>query len=265
MIPSRRLLVLGLLSAAAWAAGCSGPLVRNAPDADAPADFPNHTADQVVYRLAQAAGAVAAFSSEARVGFETPEGGQGVSASLRARLADSVYATLRGPLSITVGRGLVTADSFFAHDLLGERFYLGPLAVADAYVPGAGAPGALGHTLLGLLAPRDGVPWEILADSSAYVLTGPMGDDRYQRYVVDPSVWRVTAFEEYGPGGDLLSRRTFSAFDVVDGIVLPRRVLLESPRDGLAVTVEHRRLALDPDDLDLAFRRPSEAETIRLE
>src|SRR5690606_28731887 len=149
----RALTTLCLLSAAYGAAGCSGPLVRNAPDAAAPADFPHHTAEQIVYRLTEAAAGVARFRTDARAACETPEGTQRVGASLRARVADSVYASLRGPLGITVGRGLVTADSFFAYDQLNARFYLGPLAVADAYVPGAGAPGALGHTLLGLLVP----------------------------------------------------------------------------------------------------------------
>lgn len=262
----RRLLtVLGLLATASWAAGCSGPLVRNAPDASAPSDFPNHTAEQVVYQLAQAADAVQAFASESRVAFEAPEGGQSIGASLRARLADSVYATLRGPLGINVGRGLVTADSFFAYDQLGSRFYLGPLAIADAYVPGAGTPGALGHTLLGLLVPDTAVPWEVHADSSAYVLTEPGPDGLRRRYFVDPALWRVTALEEYGPDNDLLTRRTFTAFDIVDGVALPRRIMLEAPRDGLTVTIEHRRLALDPDALSLSFRRPDEAEVIRLE
>jgi len=263
----RFLPALCLLTSALWMAGCSGPLVRNAPDADAPADFPNHTAAQIVQQLAQAAASVAAFRSEARVDFETPGGGQRVGASLRARVADSVYASLRGPLGIHVGRGLVTADSFFAHDQLNGRLYLGPLAAADAYVPGAGEPGALGHTLLGLLVPDPTVPWEVRADTAVYVLTEPAvatGQIR-RRFVVDPALWRVTALEEVGPGGAVLTRRLFSAFDVVDGVVVPRRVVLAAPLDTLAVTVEHRQLTLDPAGLEITFRRPTDAEVIRLE
>jgi hypothetical protein len=257
--------VLGLLSTVYWTAGCSGPLVRNAPDAEAPADFPHHTAEQIVYQLTAATAGVGTYRSEARVEVETPEGSQGVSASLRARVADSVYAALRGPLGINVGRGLATADSFFAHDQLGNRFYLGPLATADAYVPGAGEPGALGRTLLGLLVPDPAVAWEIRADSASYVLTSPPSGSPRLQYVVDPALWRVTALEETGPDGAVVTRRLFSAFDVVDGVVVPRRVLLAAPRDGLAVTVEHRQLTLNPEALDFPFRRPDDAEVIRLE
>ena len=254
-----------LLSSILWLMGCSGPLVRNAPDASAPADFPNHTAEQILYQLRASTAGVAAYRSEARVEIETPDGGQGVGATLRARLADSVSVSLRGPLGINVGRGLVTADSFFAFDGLNGRFYLGPLGVADAYVPGAGAPGALAHTLLGFLQPDPAVPWEVHPDASHYVLTGPETDGAARRYVVDPAVWRVTELEERAADGALLTSRRFSAFDVVEGTVVPRRVELARPAEGLSVTVEHRQLTLNPPDLTLPFRRPSDAEMIRLE
>jgi hypothetical protein len=52
---------------------------------------------------------------------------------------------------------------------------------------------------------------------------------------------------------------------VVDGVVVPRRVVLAAPLDTLTVTVEHRQLTLSPADLDLSFRRPTDAEVVRLE
>lgn len=253
-----------LLSTVCWTAGCSGPLVRNAPDAEAPADFPNHTAVQIIRQIAASTGGVASFSSEASVRVTSPALSQSLGASLRARLADSVFATLRGPLSINVGRGLVTADSFLAYDQLNRRLYVGPLAAAERYVPGAGAPGALAHTLLGLLVPAPEVAWQVTPTSTAYVLSEP-GTAVRRRYTVDPALWRVTALEELAPDGTVLRRRTFAAFDVVDGFVAPRRVTLESPPDGSEVVIEHERLTLDPPDLTFPFRRPADAEVIRLE
>src|SRR5690606_32975141 len=110
--------VLCFLTAALGTAGCSGPLVRNAPDASAPADYPHHTAEQIVYQVQTATAGLTAFRSEARVRIESPRLSQRVGASIRASLADSLTASLRGPLSLNVGRALVTADSFFAVDLL---------------------------------------------------------------------------------------------------------------------------------------------------
>jgi hypothetical protein len=249
--------------AAVTLAGCSGPLVRNAPEAEAPADFPNHTAAQIIRQVAAATGGVQSFSSEARVHVSSPALSQSLGASLRANLTDSVFAALRGPLSISVGRGLATADSFLAYDQLNRRLYLGPLAAADRYVPGAGAPGALAHTLLGLLVPEAEVSWQVVPASATYVLTEP-GTNGRRRYTVDPALWRVTALEELAADGSVLQRRTFDAFDVVDGFVMPRRITLTSPPDGSEVVIEHERLTLDPADLTFPFRRPTGAEVIRL-
>ena len=255
---------LGLLTAALWFAGCSGPLVRNAPDAEAPADFPNHSAAQIIQHVTAATNGVAAFSSEARVEIESPSLSQGVGASLRASLTDSVYASLRGPFSISVGRGLVTADSFFAYDRLNRRFYLGTLGTADRYVPGAGEPGVLARTLIGHLVPEIEVPWQVTPTAAMYVLNEP-GTAYRRRCTVDPALWRVTAYEELAPNGTVLSRRTFSAFDVIEGRVAPRQIILASPPDGLEVTIEHQRLTLNPEELTFPFQRPSDVETIRLD
>jgi hypothetical protein len=258
----RRLVLLVPLTVA----GCSsGPLVRDAPDTATPADFPNHTAEQVLYQLTASAAPVASYRSEADVALVTPDGDRSAGASLRARLADSLYASLRGPLGITVGRGLATADSFFAHDVLDGRLYAGALAAAEGYVPGAGEPGALARTLLGLLVPDPAVAWEVHPEAATYVLTGPADAGGSRRYVVDPALWRVTALDEFAADGTPLTSRRFDAFDTVDGVVVPRRVVLASPPDGLSVTVEHRQLTLNPPDLVLPFRRPTDAEVVRLE
>lgn len=244
--------------------GCSGPLVRNAPDVDAPADFPNHTAEQIVYHVTAALPAVTTYRSEARISIEGPDFSQRVGASLRARLADTLYASLRGPFSIAVGRGLVTADSFFAFDQLNGTLYVGALAVAERYAPGAGTPGALAQTLLGFVAPEPEVAWQVAPDSATYVLTEP-GEGLRRRYTVDPALWRVTRFEELLPDGALLTVRTFSAFDVVEEVIVPRRVTLASPLDQTELTVEHQQVRLDPESLSFPFSPPSDAEVVVLE
>ncbi|NNF59444.1 MAG: DUF4292 domain-containing protein [Rhodothermaceae bacterium] len=255
---------LGLLATALWLTGCSGPLVRNAPDAEAPADFPNHSALQIVQQVTTSTDGLTAFSSEARVQIESPSLSQSIGASLRASLTDSVYASLRGPLSISVGRGLVTADSFLAYDRLNRRFYLGTLAMADRYVPGAGEPGMLARTLIGHLVPEIEVPWQVTPNAATYVLTEP-GTEVRRRYTVDPALWRVTAYEELAPDGTVLNRRTFTAFDVIEGLVAPRQITLASPPSASEIVIEHRRLILNPDDLTFPFQRPSDVETIRLD
>ncbi|MCH7639955.1 MAG: DUF4292 domain-containing protein [Bacteroidetes bacterium] len=248
------------------AAGCSGPLVRNAPDVQAPAGFPGHTAEQIAYQLATQAPAIRAFRSEGRLHIESPTISQGVGISIRASLADSLYAKLRGPLSVEVARTLITADSILAHDKLNHKFYYGPLAVMDRYVPGAGEPGLLAKTLLGMIVPTVTESTTVEADSQYYYLSmmDAAGHLR-ERWTVDPALWRVVRMEERASDGSILTRRTFSSFDVVDDVVLPRHVELSSPTEGITVSIEHQQLTVNPDPLTFPFSRPRDVEFIPLE
>lgn len=244
------------------AAGCSGPLVRNAPDGEAPSDFPNHSAPEIVRLIEASTRGIDTYRSEARLRIQSPEVSQSVGASLRANVADTLTASLRGPLSLNVGRTLVTADSFFAVDQLNNRYLYGSLGVAERFVPGSGRPGALAQNLLGLIVPAVATPWTVSTDSSLYVLTEPGGQRQYR---IDPSVWRVVQLDERDPDGHLLTRRVFEAFDVIDERVVPRRVVLTSITADSEVTVEHQRLTLNPDGLTFRFSVPSDAERIPLD
>ncbi len=248
------------------AAGCSGPLVRNAPNADAPADFPNHTVEQVVYRLAAGTAGIRSFRSEGRLNVESHNISQGVGVSIRASLVDSLYAKLRGPLNIEVAVTLITADSILAHDKLNRDFYYGPLRVADRYVPGADKPGLLARTLLGLIVPLVDENTNLNADGHFYYITKLDESGRIrERWAIDPAIWRVTRMEEFSADGTVITRRSFSSFDTVNAVVLPRTVELSSPARGITISIEHQQLTLNPIPLTYPFSRPRDVEFIRLE
>ena len=248
------------------AAGCSGPLVRNAPNVDAPADFPGHTAEQIAYQLATGANDIHSFRSEGRLHIESPTFSQGVGVSIRASLADSLYTKLRGPLSIEIARTLITADSILAHDKLNHKFYYGALTVMDRYVPGAGEPGLLAKTLLGLIVPTVTESTTVEADSQYYYVSvmDAAGHVR-ERWTVDPALWRVVRMEERAADGTVMTSRAFSSFDVVDDVVLPRHVVLSSAAEGITISIEHRQLTVNPDPLTFPFSRPRDVEFIPLE
>ncbi len=247
-------------------AGCSGPLVRNAPDADAPADFPNHTVQQIAYQLAAQQPQVRTFRSEGRLEIETQQISQGAGISIRASLADSVYAKLRGPLNIEVGRALVTADSILAHDKLRRKYYFGPLAVTDRYVAGSGEPGLLAQTLVGLIVPTVTEAMTVDAADQYYHLSVKDGAGHLrQHWTIDPALWRVIRMEERASDGTVLTSRVFSSFDTVNNIVIPRTVELSSPSRGITITVEHQQLTLNPSSITYPFSRPRDVEFISLE
>lgn len=244
-----RLIVLAALVAVA---GCrsSGPLVRDAPEPIDAAGFPNHTAAQIVAQIARTA-PVASFESQARVAVRSAKLDQDVTATIRSRRSDTLLAMVRGPLGIEVGRALVTPDSLFALDQLQGRLYVGPAALADRYVPGAVRPEALFESVLGVVVPETDVRWRVRAHEGVYLLDDP--GPRRRTYVVDPALWRVTRYQERGEQGELLDERVFEAFDTVDSVIVARRVSFRRPADAAAVTIEHRKLRLNPEGLRFPF------------
>ncbi len=236
-------------------AGCSGPLVRDAPDLTAPSDFPNHSAAQVLARMEAVAArdSIRSFSSQAEVAIRSPEEDADAAATLRQRGADTLWASLRGPFNIEGARALATADSFFLWDKLQGRLFIGPTAAAERLVPGPVGLDEIRRTLTGTLLPGPAVPWTLTADSSGeaprYRLVSPGGDVTAE---VDPATWRLARYART-EAGRLVDERRFSAFDVIEGRVLPRRIELANPAEDVRVTIEHRRLTLNPARLDFPF------------
>ena len=251
-----------LLLAALALAGCvPDDLVRDAPDGGPAVGFPDHSTERIIAAVEASVAPVLSAAADGDLAITSPDGDQSASFSLRARLADSVTVTVRGPLGIEAGRALVTPDSVFVVNKLARQFLLGPIAFADTFVPGASVDGRIARAALGLLVPERGPAWTRSVDDDAYRLTARLDGGGGREYTVDPTVWRVVRVREFGPDGTLVGVQSVEAFDTVDGVVLPRRVSFEGT-DGGAV-LEHRRLVVNPADLRLRFRRPDDYEVLR--
>ena len=253
---------LALVALVATGCGPSGPLVRDAPDVSEAAGYPDHSAEQVVRSVAASVAAVQSASADGDLEVEGPEGSQSASFSLRARLADSVTVVVRGPLGVVAGRGLATPDSFYAADRINRQLVVGPVAAAERYVPGAGSSERLARAALGLLVPEAGVAWSRSARDGLYTLSGRLPNGLGREYTVDPAVWRVVRVVEFDRAGRSTGTVAAEAFDTVEGVVVPRRVRLEG--GGTALTLVHRRLAVNPADLRLRFERPEGYEVVRI-
>lgn len=253
------------LFAALLLAGCSaGPLVTDAPGSGQAAGFPNHTAEQIVAAVAASVAPVLSVAADGDLRIVQGGSDQSASFSLRSRLGDSTAVVVRGPLGITVARGLVTADSVFVSNQLADEFILGPLSAADAFVPGASEDARVVRAALGLLVPEPGIAWTRTVQDGRYQLTGRLpGGAGTRAYTVDPALWRVVRVVDFGPDGRQAGLQEVDAFDTVDGVVLPRQVRLEGA--DAQIDLEHRRLQVNPPDLRLRFSRPEGYEVIEIE
>ncbi|MEM0962891.1 MAG: DUF4292 domain-containing protein [Bacteroidota bacterium] len=252
-----------VLATALLVSGCvPTELVRDAPDDGTPVGYPNHTVEQIIAAVEASVAPVRSIAADGDLSFTSPNESQNASFSLRSRLSDTTVVTVRGPLGIQAGRALVTPDSVFLVNSLVREFAIGPITAADALVPGASLDARVSRAVLGLLIPEDDVAWSLVAEDGRYRLTGRLAAGTSRAYDVDPSIWRVVRVIEFDTGGRQSGTQEASAFDTVDGVVLPRRIRLE--RDGTIVEGEHRRLVVNPDDLRLRFRRPTDYETFEI-
>ncbi|MEL6772433.1 MAG: DUF4292 domain-containing protein [Bacteroidota bacterium] len=259
------LLLTGVLMAAA---GCrTSQLVSDAPDAELPDAFPNHPAAAIVEAVRLEAQPLRTFESQSRIKVERP----GQRATLSARLrqsADSLFGSLSGPFGIRVGEGLVTPDSFYVAYTFGGTYYTGPLDAASRFVPLPPSSRDLFASLTGTVTPQAEADWTVASDSAHYLLattlatpSGPVE----QRLRVDPALWRVVEAVDYGPAGEILSIRTFSSFDQIDGIVVPRRVMIQAPSEEATVIFEHVKLTVNPPALTFPSPRPQGMDVERVE
>ena len=249
------------LAALAVLAGACTParIVTDATPGDA-AGYPNHSAAQIVAAMRSSMGRVHSYRAESRMEAERGARSFDLSASVRARLSDTLLAVIRGPLGIEGGRALVTPDSFLAIDRLNGRLYVGRVQSAERYVPGAGTPGRLARTLLGMEIPAVGPGWTVRPAGGRYLMVGPDG----QTWTIDPRFWRATSVAETAPDGRRFSR-TYADFATVDGVVVPRRVVLVSPADSARLAFEHRTVTVNPADLRLSFSPPGDATVVRID
>jgi hypothetical protein len=89
------------------------------------------------------------------------------------------------------------------------------------------------------------------ADDQYYYLTDPSGQ---RTYTIDPSIWRVTRYEERTPGGNLNEVREFAEYSTFGGVSLPRRLTLRRPNDDASASLYYEELTLNPGSLSFDLR-----------
>lgn len=256
-----------LLCLASLSACTPGTLViDDAPETELPDAYPYHTAEQIGAAISASAAPVDFYSADGRIEIESPEIDQSATYSIRSRFADSTVINVRGPLGIEVGRALVTPEEFLGYDKFNKRLFVGDPAVAERFVPGAGDSRVLAEAMAGLLAPEADAAWTVTPDSGRYLMVHRRADGTRRILVIDPGLWRVTLAQEVDASNAVVAEQQFSAFDTIDGVIMPRRIVLVAPPRNTRLTLEHNNLDINPEDFRLRFRAPSDdVEVIRID
>lgn len=227
---------------------------------DMPAGFPNHSAEQIERFVGAGTDTLRSFTADAKLSVRTPERSANLSADMQARRGDSLLVSVSG-YGFTVAKSLVTPDSFFVHDRLGKRLVRGRIDEATALLPAPFAAADVFPALLGVGA-FPTAPWRVTTDSLYYVLEDTR--DRY-RLLVDPRLWRVVRYEERSPDGSIVEDRSFTEFERIGGVLLPRRLLLRRPKEESAFSIYYKDLDLNPEGLSFRFEVGADVPRIGVE
>lgn len=246
------LVPIAVLALSLVAMGCAGARGVTEARPELPGSFPNHTLAQIQAQLRPpSADTLRSFRAKASLAVRARGRSVNASADLRHARGDSLYMTVSPGMGIEAARVLVTPDSFYVYDRINQELTYGSLAYATQFLPVPLAPEDAFLILLGLNPPDATTGWTLEADSSHYLLRSVEGD---RLAVVDPSIWRIVRYEQRTPEGDLIEQRQYSAFAEMDGLFLPRRIIVRRPQDAANAIIYYRDFTLNPEPLSFPFR-----------
>ncbi len=236
--------IQGLIVCLLLLAGCSrGPRIVEAPEL--PARFPYHTAEQIRAHLRLPLDTLLSFTAKANVQLRSPAGIDNLSATVTARRSDSILIRLHAGWGIEAARLLITPDSVFLHDRIHRRLYTAARHDPIRYWLPITTHQDPFLSLLGAFYPPAGF-WQVMADSTSYVLQDTAGSYRYR---IDPTRWCVVRYEHYNAAGQVIEAFHFDAFDRFGNVFLPRRLRMAQPLQGFEVRLYYRELTLNPPSL----------------
>lgn len=239
-------------------AACSGSRPTFNTDAEVPEGFPNHSLDDIRTQLNALTVPVEAYIAESSLSVKTPARSGTFNADISHRKNDSLLITI-SMLGIQGVKTLVTPDSFYVHDRINKELTIGGIDKLQRILPLPVTSETLYSSMLGLLEPEADNALELSADARYYTLSIP---DENKKFMIDPAFWRVVRYEERAGDGSLVEERTFSEFDDIEGVYLPRRLTFRRPGDDMSASIYYRDININPRKISFNFEVGSSVQRI---
>ncbi len=232
-------LCVGLLAMTGCASSSS---VSRQPGA-LPDGFPNHSLREVLSALPAYPRELDRVYVEAQIAISSPEQSGRFTAKISYHRPDSMIARIGFPLGIEGARVLMAGDSAYVYDRIKKVLYTGSPERIAAVLPQAVAGTQLMEIATGFLTPDASRSWSLSSDSLFYFLHS---EDETIRYLIDPSLWRVVGYRIRDTSGTIVEQRTYMDFDLINNVLIPRRMVFSRPQEDTRLSMAIRRIDMDP-------------------
>ncbi len=226
--------------------GCASTSYVSRQSGTLPDGFPNHSLSEVLSTLPAYPPELDRVFVEAQIAISSPEEKGRFTAKISYHRPDSMIARIGFPLGIEGARVLMAGDSAYVYDRIEKVLYTGSPERITAVLPQAVAGTQLIETATGFLTPDAGRSWSLSSDSLFYFIHS---EDQTIRYLIDPSLWRVVGYRLSNSSGTIVEQRTYMDFDLINNILIPRRMVFSRPQEDTRLSMAIRRIDMDPSRL----------------
>jgi len=208
-----------------------------------PDGFPNHSLREVLSALPAYPQELDRVYVEAQIAISSPEESGRFTAKISYYRPDSMIARIGFPLGIEGARVLMAGDSAYVYDRIEKVLYSGSPERIAAVLPQAVAGTQLMEIATGFLTPDASRSWSLSSDSLFYFIHS---EDETIRYLIDPSLWRVVGYRLRNTSGTIVEHRTYMDFDLINNVLIPRRMVFSRPQEDTRLSMAIRRIDMDP-------------------
>lgn len=223
--------------------GCASSSSVNRHSGALPDGFPNHSLREVLSALPPYPRELDRVYVEAQIAISSPEESGRFTAKISYHRPDSMIARIGFPLGIEGARVLMAGDSAYVYDRIAKVLYSGSPERIAAVLPQAVANTQLMEIATGFLTPDVSRSWSLSSDSLFYFIHS---EDETIRYLIDPSLWRVVGYRLRTPSGTIVEQRTYMDFDLINNVLIPRRMVFSRPQEETRLSMAIRRIDMDP-------------------
>jgi hypothetical protein len=218
-------------------------------------------AADLVRRVREESDRVRTLTGSGTLMFDSPSVSGTAEFSLALIKPDSLLLRLEGPFGIDVGLLFIDADEYVAYNSFENEVIRG---AADSAALRALIPVPLSSTqIVDAFSGRypvepDGRLLEYRIDDDRFLLTALSGSDTC-RYWIDPEALAVTSYRRTAAGGRVLLEAELERMTAINGIQLPRNILLRVPSRRSLFRVLFADLDVNGEPPEFSYTIPASA------